>query len=251
MTEQNLGEQGSQNQGIASPASTPAQPAAQQPVDRTFSQNEVNELIGRYKNEGYERGKREALNTQQSHSTPQPIPANQTQVQQPAQGYASTQQTPDELRRVAQEEAQKAIASQQYQSTLQQFANDFERKMQEGRQKHPDFADIERNMNLPGLAQSNPNFIIAVGQLDNAVEVFKELHGNPGKFLPLLQAASHPATFAYAQQQIKVLSDSIKQNDAAAKQKLPNEPLSQINPSVTGTDNGSMSIADYSSLYPG
>ena len=42
--------------------------------------------------------------------------------------------------------------------------------------------------------------------------------------------------------QAQRLSQSIKDNEVASKIKTPNEPLSQIRPSNTGTDNGAMAL---------
>jgi hypothetical protein len=50
---------------------------------------------------------------------------------------------------------------------------------------------------------------------------------------------------------VQRLSQSIKDNESAGKMRHPNEPLSQMRPSNTGTDNGAMSVKDYRSKYRG
>jgi len=50
--------------------------------------------------------------------------------------------------------------------------------------------------------------------------------------------------------QAQRLSQSLKDNEAAGKVRMPNEPLSQMRPSNTGTDTGAaMSVTDLRRKY--
>lgn len=245
MTEQNLGEFTSQDQSATPATDNTTTPVTQQPAEKVFYQSDVDKLVGRYRTEGYEKGKRDGLAMQSSVQQPVTQQSN-AQVQSPV---SNTQQSQEDFRRIAREEANNAVTQQQYNTSLSQFVNQFDSKMAQGRQKYADFADVERTMNLPELAKTNPAFIIGVGQLDNAVEVFRELKNNPSKFSSILQLTSNPATQAFAQQHLNELSASIKQNEAATNEKAPNPPLSQIKTSVTGTDNGSSTIRDARNTY--
>jgi hypothetical protein len=131
------------------------------------------------------------------------------------------------------------------QNAIQHFSMQLEQKVLQGHQKYSDYDQVLRDVNLPELAKSNPAFIYILGATDNTHDVLKDLHSNPQKLATLLQLSANPATQSLAHNQILALSNSIKQNEAAANEKPANEPLSQVKPSTTGTDNGSMSVRDY------
>lgn len=238
MTEQVLAESNLQNQTASNSAPVnPAQNVSHEtsPVDKTLSQKEVNEIVGRAKADaeqrGYERAKREYTSAPSS-SVAQP------QVSQPQQTMGGIAQPSDaDLQKMIDQRLQ----HMQTQQEINNFAMQFENKVKQGYQKYDDFGDVLREVNPVELAKTNPGFIFALGGVDNPHDVLKDLRDNPQKLAALLQLSGHPATQAVAQKQLMALSDSIKQNETAANQKNANEPLSQVKPSTTGTDNGSMS----------
>lgn len=238
MTEQTLDtNSGNQNN---SPAPTASQPAVshETQAEKMLSQKEVNELVGRTKNEAYERGKRDAVATNQQPAQAQPIAPQPTAQMQSMGGMAQpTENDIDKLidQRLAQKEQANAIRN---------FSMNLEQKILQGHQKYSDYDSVLRDINLPELAKTNPNFIYMLGNVDNVHDVLKDLHSNPQNLSTLMQLAQHPATQSMAMNKLQSLATSIKTNEAAAAQKTPNEPLSQIKPSTTGTDNGSLAIRD-------
>ena len=83
--------------------------------------------------------------------------------------------------------------------------------------------------------------------VDNSHDVLYELGKDRIKMANLETLAHMSPNDAIIQAQR--LSQSIKDNEVASKIKTPNEPLSQIRPSNTGTDNGAMSVKDYRAKY--
>ena len=222
--------------------STPA-PSENVQSERTFRQSEVNELIGRAKNEAVDRFKREssiASHTQQQSSY-------QQQSQQPQQDF----------RKVAAEEVQRMfdqrVQEQQQASDQQQaerIASEFFTKIEAGKGKFEDFDKVLNDIDL----RSIPNHVQLANMVDNTAEVMYELAKNPSK-LGMIQAlvdidikAGRQPKLALAE--IKRLSQSIKDNEQAGKYQAPNAPLSQSKPSNAGTGNtGPLSIADYKRKY--
>lgn len=241
MNEQNIGDV-NQHQ-IAAPVNTTSAPpapapVAPQPAPKTFTQDEVNEIVGRTRKEA-----RESY-TGHTANTAQPTQAQPTQAPSNAPAY----QSPEDLRKLVREEALQLVQQQNQQAHLASFANNLNMKMQAEREKDAGFSDVERAMNLPGLSQTNPHFVLAIGSLDNTGAIMRDLHQNPAKFATVLQLMSNPATQNMGISQLQALSDSIKQNQAAveqAKNTTPHDPLSQIRTSVNTPDNGPMTPSDY------
>jgi hypothetical protein len=241
MTEQNLGDTGSQSQSIA-PASSPAPvstPVVQQ-QEKMLSQHEVNEIIGRTKNEAYERGKRDGSTVQQS--------APQQPAYQPQQSAHVTPQTPqqhqalspDDVKRIMAENAPQVFAQQVQAQQWAHMENNFIQKLEAEKNAYPEFDQRVTQLDLAG---KNRDLIPLLNSVDNAAAVLSDIADNPKKLADLRAIASTVSPQA-AFNEMRKISDSIKQNQAAANQKSPNTPLSQVQTSVNGTDNGSLTISD-------
>jgi hypothetical protein len=234
------------------PSPTPSQPA---PVEseRTFKQSEVNDLVGRAKSEAVERYKRET--SMASHSQQQSYVPQQNQqghVQSAPQHHISL----DDVRRTAAEEAERSrnewIQEQQrtaHEQDAQRIASEFFTKVGTGQEGGADgfrkFA-ADSGVDLGSI----PYHVQLSNMVDNTREVMTELISNPSKIGAIqnlididLRAGRNP-TLALAE--IKRLSQSIKDNQKGRRYQPPNEPLSQLKPSNTGTDKmGDRSASDY------
>lgn len=199
--------------------------------EKTFRQSEVNDIVGRAKHEAVERFKR----------------ADNAAPQQNNVGLST-----DEIRRITAEETtrlrdewqREAYQKAQYQEA-EKVANEFLSKLKTGKDKYSDFDNVVGDVDF----QYIPHIVQLANSVDNTHDVMYELAKQPTKLANLqqLMAISEPL----ARKEMQRLSQSIKDNEAAAGIKLPNEPLSQLRPSNVGTDNGAMTVGDYRKKYRG
>lgn len=231
----------------ASPASAQAAPVST-PDERTFRQSEVNEVVKRAKHDAVESYRR--LQAEQPQYAEQKFgsqPSDQRQLQQPNQGYYSQ----DEIRRLASEEVQRARAEFQKENQARmetEYANkvvqNFNAKVTSGRDKYQDFDQVTGDINLGKF----PYVVQLLGEyVDNSADLLYELGKDRMKMANLEALAERSPQDAIKQAQR--LSQSLKDNETARKTKMPNEPLSQLRPSNTGTDNGVMGVSDYRRKY--
>lgn len=221
----------------AAPQAAPA-PAAP-PEERIFRQSEVNDIVKRAKHEEADKYRR--LNAEQ------PAYAAQKYGEQPS----SLRE--DDVRRLAGEEASRLreqwVKDEQARiqsDNAQRIVNGFLQKITPGREKYSDFDTVV------GDPQNYGRFPMVVQLLseymDNSHDVLYALAKDPTKLVDLERTAREYPDIAI--QQAQRLSQSIKDNDAAGKVRLPNEPISQLRPSSTsGTDLGVLSVRDYRAKY--
>lgn len=225
----------------SSPA--PVQSNAPAPIDeRTFKQQEVSEIV--------KRAKYDAVESFRKMQTDQP------QYLQQKYGEANVAQQPSQLpdehfRKIAAEEAHKHldnVRKEAYQKNqdenAQRTVTNFFNKISAGKEKYKDFDSMTGDVQLARF----PNVVqLMADHVDNAGDVYYELGKDRIKMANLEQLAVMSQQDAIVQ--VRRLSQSIKDNEAASKVRMPNEPLSQLRPSNTGTDNGAMSVTDYRKKY--
>lgn len=197
-------------------------------------QSKVNEVVGRYKAESYEKGKRDAFTEfqQQQQAQNQNVNQNIGGMKVP---------TPDEIAKLVDEQ----ISKRTQEAQSYQIANDFMSKVNAVSEKYPDI----KTKDVDALFSKIPTVAWWANQLPNTGEVVAELMKNPTKLVQIKQMIELSPELA--QQELVNLSNSIQTNMAAASAKTANEPLSQIKPSTStiGTDNGSMSVRDFKKRY--
>lgn len=230
-------------------SSTPSQAPVES--ERTFKQSEVNEIAARRATEAVDRYRRES--SMASHQQNQQVQPQYNAPVQPQYNGMSEQ----EFRRVAAEEAQKARDNWIQESNrtsqeqeAQKIASEFFTKIEAGKSNLPDFDKVMADIDL----RSIPYHVTLANMVDNTADVMYELAKNPSKIGAIenlinidIRAGRQPKL---ALSEIKRLSQSIKDNQQAAKFKSPNEPLSQMRPSNAGTDNrGALSVSDYKRKY--
>lgn len=203
------------------------------PSEKMLRQSEVNELIGRYKKEAYNRGKMDAMNELQPQQQ-QPVAA----PMQPSPQQMGGMQQPnmDQIRQMIAEQTREL----QLQAASQQIANQFHSKIDAGKSKYPDFD--EKVKPLWDSLGSVPEIAMLANGVDNTADVFYDLANNLHKVGTI--KSLHAMDPRLAQAEIMRLSHSIKSNQAATQTPSVNEPLSQIKPSTAGADNGNLEIDD-------
>lgn len=207
--------------------------------ERSFRQSEVNEIVKRAKNDAVETYKR--------------LHAEQPQYAQQKYGDTNTAHgfSEENYRKIAAEEAKRHL-EQVRQDALQESQNEsakrtvqnFFAKTVKGREKYQDFDQVTGDVDLGRF----PNVVQLLGEyIDNSDDVFYELGKDRIKLANLEMLAERSPNDAISH--AKRLSQSIKDNQSAVKTRVPNEPLSQLRPSTTGTDTGALSVSDYRKKY--
>lgn len=199
--------------------------------EKVFTQPEVNELVGRVKQEAVERYKRQ---------------------EQAQNVLPHTNISEADYRRMAAEEAQrlrdewvKDAERAAHEHDAQRIANEFFTKINTGKGKYQDFDSVVGDIDF----RSIPHIVQLANMVDNTSDIMYELGKNPSKIAILQQLIAVNPQLAF--KEMTKLSTALKDNESASKIRSPNEPLSQLKPSTTGTDNGAMTVADYRKKYRG
>lgn len=229
--ESNVGQTGSVASAPA-PSSTPA------PQSRTFTQSEVDDIVGRVRSETREREHNKYAQSQANYTPQQPTSQ--------APGYS-----PDDIQKMVAEAAENKHnqwleETQKYaqQQEAEKIAQNFYQKLQTGKEKYSDFDQKLQGMNFGAM----PSTVQLAANMENTADIMYELNEHPEKIANIEQLAQiNPSLAVKAMQQ---LSESIKTNQEAKQYQQPNEPLSQMKPSNQGMDNkGALTVADYKRKY--
>jgi hypothetical protein len=197
-----------------------------QAAEKLIPQSELNKIVGRVREEarqdGYARARAE-------------MSAVEPQQSEQQQGYQSHSRE-----NIEQLVAEK-IKEQAQLEVAKKIAGDFTNKLLAAKEKYPDFEETVAQLNLPTI----PQIVHWANSLDNTADVMYDIAKNPAKFANILMLSNNAPLLA--QRELQKLSSSIKKNEeakSAAENVSVGEPLSQLKPSVTGTDNGKPTIRD-------
>ncbi|NTU69252.1 hypothetical protein HGB13_00265 [bacterium] len=194
----------------------------QEPQEKLLKQSEVNEIVGAVRKEAAERARREAL----------------TELQQQNKNDVNSLQRinvdDERVRRLIAEENEKAANK----AVANKIAMEFTQKLIAAKDKYQDFEQTVAQIDLLSI----PEIVRWTNSLDNTAEVIYDIAKNPSKFANILMLQQHSPHFALSE--LQKLSTSIKKNQEAQSMAQPKEPLSQVNPSSAGIDNGKMSLRD-------
>jgi hypothetical protein len=271
MTEMvNNGEGQSSSNFAGTPANNVQSTPSSAPTERTFTQNEVNDLMGRARHEAVERYRREgSMESRNGHQQPQQAyqqpqygyqqPQPQPQYQPPYQQQPQHTLSEDQYRRIAAEESQKArndwiqeSARNAEEQRAQGIAQEFYTKVGAGEGGIQGFEKLCADTGVD--LRSIPFHVQLANMVENTRDVMVELVNNPSKIGQIqnlididLRAGRQPRL---ALAEMKRLGQSLKENAQAKNFKSPNEPLSQMRPSNAGTGNqGALTASDYRRKY--
>lgn len=225
MTDMNIqGDVASTNSAVAPETGVATSVSAETPSNlQTLPQDRIDSIAKEAHQRGYSKAQRELQ--QQSQQQPQQ-PSGQ-------QGF-----NPDDMRKVAAEEATKALQQAQMQLQADTIYGQFQQKMQLTASKYPDFAQKMNELDLSRMTDIIQNS----HQFENVGDMMYDLSMNPMKIAniqSLLQ--SQPLK---AQQELQKLSASIRANQSPAPS-LPNSPLRQVNSSPIGTSSDGLPDWEY------
>lgn len=218
------------------------------PIERMLTQSTVNELIGNAKREAAEKAatravddyKRKLAEDQQyaTQSNTAHLPRGLSEEDVKRLAGAELTQKMSEMERQFEEKKQLEMA--------ERIVNTYRDKIAVGQEKYQDFEAVTSRVNMADF--SNVVHLIA-DHVDNGADVLYHLAQHPGKLDELDRLCERKSQYAVSE--MKRLSDSIKANEQAAQVRTSKAPLSQQRHSNTGTESGSLSIADYKKLYRG
>lgn len=217
----------------ASASNMPVQSHAPASEEKLFRQHDVNEIVGRAKHEAVERYKRQMQESAQIQSYENRANVSEDHIKQIAAKEA------ERLRNEWVQEAQRNAQEQEAKKIAEQFFT----KLQTGKDKYADFDATIGELEFGAI----PHVVQLATMVDNTPDVMYELAKNPTKIANLQQLLNISPKLAYAE--MARLSKTLKDNEQASHTRLPNDPLSQLKPTNTGTDNGNLSIADLKRKY--
>lgn len=217
----------------------------QQPEERTFSQADVNALVGREKQAAAARARQEVEREYQQRAE-----QSQMQQQQQMQSQAGQQGMPssgpsqaeaDALYQQVQERFNREMQERQFQQEMTNVANAYHSKMDTGRNAYSDFDEVTKEFDPTAF----PQLVYLVSGLENAGDIIYDLSKNPSKLATLDALAQRSPRMAQAE--LGRLSQSISQNSNArqeADQYSTQAPLNPLQPSRVSGSNGQMTVKD-------
>jgi hypothetical protein len=222
---------------------------------KTFTQNDVNDIVKRAKNEAVERDRRLRVE-QPEYAQRKYEDANQGQQTSSANSASNTahvaQNSDEKIRQIVAEETkrqreamEKENLSQSQKAYAEQIVQKFVSKVESGKAAYQDFNDVTGDIEFGRF----PNTVQLLAEnVDNVADVLYELGKNRFKLADIENLSQYSAKDAI--KEVQRLASSIKANKNAANIRLPNEPLSQMRPSTNGTDNGGVrSVSDYKRMF--
>lgn len=212
----------------------------------------VSDIVKRERLEAYHKGKKDAAaELQQDRDVvrqgmaPQQAQANSGIGGMPQLNEQQIQQMIASAAQQLEEKRHKELQDEQQTQAAYQVAQRFNSAMSQGKQKYSDFDEKVKDLDF---SQMSPIVHLAT-ETGIPEDIMYDLADNPQKITHLMILAhTQPAL---AKREMDKLAASIKMNDAAKKQSLPNAPLSQITPSKAVNDSGEMSVKDYQKMFSG
>lgn len=207
-------------------------PQASEAPERRFSQQELNDIVKREKYGAIEDFKRSQGSSYKASESP--VALTEAGVKELVAKEAMR----------LNEEARNNYTRQTQEQEAQSIASEFFNKLATGKERFADFDDVMDGVDYAKF----PNAVqLATKYADNTADVMYELGKDRIKMAALEQLSRISPQDAI--KQVQRFSAALKANETAKNTRFPREPLSQVRPTNTGTDNGNMSVADYRKKY--
>jgi len=216
--------------------------------ERLFNQQQVNDIIKRAKHEAVERDRR------QRAQQPEYAQAKYPEQSQTDYGYQQNINSEDAIRKLVADETNKQkqaweneAREKSQKEQAQGIVNKFLNKISAGKDKYSDFEKVTGDIEFGNFTNTVQ---LLAEHVENSADVLYELGKDRFKLAQLESLSYLSPRDAIIQAQR--LANSIKENEDAARMKLPNEPLSQMRPTQSGTDTGKvLSVSDFRKKYRG
>lgn len=209
-------------------------------TQQNLTVEQVNKIVQREKAAAADKARQEAQAQFQQE-------LSQYQAQQKSMGgmtqIAEQEKIKDEIyARIQKEKAEELQSEQQaaYDREINALTDNYLSKMANGKQLYEDFETVTATFE----PQAFPHVVVLASQLDNTADVMYDLSKNPQKLVTIAGLAERSPNMA--REQLKRLSDSIKQNQQAKSQNVDApSPLNAVKPSANaGSDGGGKTVRD-------
>jgi hypothetical protein len=234
-------------------AEIPEQMAQSVPVEDMLPKATVSKIVERERQKAFEKGKQEALmelqqqNQQEMQPEQQPVAQPIQRQSQGLGGMAPTQMpsgmNQEDIEALIMQKAPEALMQQFNQHKQQQMVDSFVTKMQAAEQRYPGLEEKLNKLNFQDPAMHS--LIEMTNNLENTGDVINELVSNPSKMIQVLSGIREQPFLG--QETLNSLSNSIKQNQAAAAENAQaREPMSKLKPSISAgmADETQLSVQD-------
>lgn len=225
-------------------------------LEKMLPASYVNELVKKAKRKGERKMAQQLEEAQaelerlrgQSQPQSEAQPQQQQQQQQPSSIGGMQQPNMEDIERRAVEamerklkEREDAMRQEALQKQMESVAEKYYSKMEQGKQLYDDFEDITASFDPAAF----PSLVYLASEVDNTPAVIYELQKNPSKLTHLAFLVERSPQMARSE--IGKLSQSIKANQQAMQEeRQTSEPLSRMQPSKVGADNGQpKTVRDY------
>lgn len=239
-------------------AVSPEPEAKSEAVDNEkISKERASELILRERRRAIEKGRQEGRQEvlmELEQNQQQQMPQEQMQQQQPpmaqpiqrqnqGMGGMSPQMSQQDIEQLIMQKAPEALMQQFNQMKQTNMVDSFVGKMQAAERLHP---GLEQKLNKLNYDDPRMHSLIEMtNNLENTGDVMNDLVSNPSKMMQVLASIKEQPYLG--QETLNSLSNSIKQNQAAAaEESQAKEPMSQLKPSINAglADSSQLSVQD-------
>lgn len=215
-----------------------SQPVVEQAPQKTLTQDEVNRIVAREKARAAESARREM---EQKHQ--QELEAlNASRVSQESRNAnVSREVDANAIYQQVQEKFNAEMQERQLKAQMQQVADNYLHKVEQGRKAYEDFDEVTKDFEPAAY----PQLTFLLSGMENAGDILYELSRNSTKLAALDRLAEKSPR--YAQSELLKLSKSISDNNLAKKEAEGiniSQPLDRLNPSRVSGSNGKMEIRD-------
>ena len=212
--------------------------APEQTAEKLLPQTHVKKIAARENEQGYARGRREA-EEEYNRKLAEMQQAGQQQQQRNAGG--TRDMDADAMYQQVQERFNTEMQERQLKQEMENIANNYVSKMQQGKAAYDDFDAVTGDFDPAAF----PQLVYLVAGIDNAADVIYDLSKNPSKLVTLDALAQKSPKQATAE--LLKLSRSIAENQHAkneANNQTTAAPLDHLQPSRISGSNGKQSIRD-------
>jgi len=214
-------------------SATPAESPKEAPAEKMFSQSQAQAIAAKEARKAADRAEAKVRAEYESRAAQQ-APQNQQNNSQNMGGIP--QQSEADIARIIRQTAHNMSIENQAETMSRSWKSAMETEMD----SDPEFADLYDAIGI----ENQPGLIMAMAGMENKAQVVKDLAKNPSKYANILTLANGGSP-KLAQIELNKLSSSIKTNQDALKQPKVDAPLSQLNASKIGGDDGNYSVEDF------
>ena len=204
----------------------------------------TSDKYGEGRRKGFEEGRKAALEDAQRQSG---IPAQTSDGLSNNQRVQQSNFSEDEINKRIEEKVKQELQGHRQQAEADRVIQDFAGRLGAATQEYPDIQKAFQSLNLDGANPAAQAFLIqAATSVDNTADLIMSWSENPLRMHEIISMATwNPVA---AQRQLQNYAMSLKANkDAKKSYQKVNAPLSKIQSSNTGMDDGEPTVDDLAS----